>query len=185
MSDEWKSLISEATDNKIRELPAEKAAKENKLEGNSAQVKTMFDTIIIPALNELKVEFDKHNTPASVTGSADTVSDRVHRRVSITVDLSNLLRDVNRIDYPKFFYEICIEASPYAASYHNKCHIIDTKGQRRDLLHIRDGEAIEATFDIDLTSDSSPVLTSDNIKQDVGLKYNASVKSLRSTHVYG
>ncbi|MGA9080333.1 MAG: hypothetical protein WB581_08910, partial [Halobacteriota archaeon] len=62
MDDEWKLLISEATD-EIKELPAEKAVKENKLEEDSAQVEIMLRKVIIPTLKELKVELDKHNTP--------------------------------------------------------------------------------------------------------------------------
>jgi len=181
MDEEWKSLIIETTD-EIRRLPTEKAVEENKFEKNSAQAKTILDAIIIPALNELKVELDTHHTPASVTSSEKSVSGEAHYRASITVKLSGLLRDVNKnkahsADYPEFFYEICIGVSPYQLSYHNKCRVTDTTGSRE----LRETGKLPTTFD--LTSSSIPDLTSDNIKWDFGLRYNDSVGFLRTTQV--
>ncbi len=184
MDDEWKLLISEATD-EINELPAEKAVKENKLEEDSAQVEIMLRKVIIPTLKELKVELDKHNTPARVTSIENTFPDWTHYSASITVDLSGLLRDFIKnkapsAPYPEFFYEIGIEATPYKILYHNKCHITDTKGRSRELSHTK--SPLPTTFE--LTSDSTD-LTSDNIKWDFGLRYKESVDFLRTTEVYG
>jgi hypothetical protein len=187
MDDEWKLLISEATD-EIKQLPAEKAVKENKLEENSAQVEIMFRKVIIPTLKELKVELDKHNTPARVTSSENTFPDWTHYGASITVDLSGLFRGfiknkAHSADYPEFFYEIGIEATPYKILYNNKCHITDTKGRSRELSNTNTKSPLPTTFD--LTNDSSPDLTSDNIKWDFGLRYKYSVEFLRTTEVYG
>ncbi|HEX7514324.1 MAG TPA: hypothetical protein VF393_01830 [archaeon] len=180
MSEEWKSIISETTD-AIRQLPAEKEARENKLEENSAQVETMFVTIIIPTLKELKKELD-NNTPASVTSSDKPFSDRVEYRASITVKLSKLLPDVKKsgarsANYPEFFYQIAIDAFSSKLSYNSTCHITDATGLTRELGGTK---ALPTTFD--LTSDSIPDLTSDNIKQDFGLRYKDSVGFLRTTH---
>src|SRR5271157_3854253 len=108
MANEWKSLISEATDeiksltaekDEIKSLTAEKAVKENKFEENRAQAKTIRDTIIVPALNELKVELDKHDTRASVTSSVSgetPVSGETCYSASITVSLSDLSLEANK-----------------------------------------------------------------------------------------
>ena len=184
MDDDWKSLINETTD-EIKKLPAEKSARKKEFAEILAQVKTIFDNVIIPTLNELKVELDKHNTPASVNGNANPISNRVRRRASITVNLSSLLRDANKdrtpsAPYPKFFYDICIEASVYGAAVHIKCYVEDTKGRIHDLLHAKN-----SPLDlIEVMSGAIADLTSDNIKQDFGLKYKDSVGSLRSSHVY-
>ena len=184
MDDDWKSLINETTD-EIKKLPAEKSARKKEFAEILAQVKNIFDNVIIPTLNELKIELDRHNTPASVSSSENFISDRVRRRTSVSVNLSNLLRDANTDKtsstlYPKFFYEICIEASVYGAAVHIKCYVEDTRGQIHDLRHAKN-----SPLDlIEVMSGAIADLTSDNIKQDFGLKYKDSVGSLRSSHVY-
>ena len=184
MTDDWKSLISEATD-EIKSITAEKAVKENKFEKNSAQAKTIRDTVIVPALNELKVELDKHHTPASVTSSGNTVSGETPASgetcysASITVSLSGLLLDVNKNkersgSYPEFFYEICLGASPYTLSYNNTCRVADARGSRE----LGGTHRLPTTFD--LTESSISELTGENIKQDFALRYKQSADVLRT-----
>jgi len=184
MTDDWKSLINETTD-EIKSLTAEKAVKENKFEENSAQAKTIRDTIIIPALNELKVELDKHHTPANVSTSGNTVSGETPPSGetcysgSITVSLSGLLLDANKNiersgSYPEFFYEICLLASRYKLSYNNTCRVADARGSRE----LGGTHRLPTTFD--LTESSISELTGENIKQDFALRYKQSADVLRT-----
>ena len=180
MTDEWKSLINETTDEirSLPALPAEKEIKENKFEKNSAQAKSILDIIIFPALNELKAELDTHHTSAIVASSEKTVSGdpasgEIHYRASVSVNFSGVLGDVAN---PEFFYEICLRASPYKLSYSNTCRVADTRGSRE----LRGKGRLPTTFD--LTDSSIPELTRDNIKQDFALRYKESVEFLKTLY---
>lgn len=182
MDDEWKLLISGATD-EMRRLPAEKAAKEKKLEEDITQVEAIFSTTIIPALKELKEELDKQNTPASVTSRAGPFPEGTHYSASITIALSGVLRDFIKnkapsARHPEFFYEIGIDA--ISGRINNQCHITDTRGQNHELS--RTTGPLPTAIEL---ARGSPDLTRDNIKLDFGLRYKDSVGSLRSAEVYG
>jgi ABC-type phosphate transport system substrate-binding protein len=193
MDEDWRSLIREAT-KEIKGFPDEKAAMEKRLKDtlneNRTQVKAVFSDTLIPALNELKKEMDAQDTPAEVASSEEGGL----YSASITVNLSNLLRDSttrkgSRRVFPKFFYEIGLSVSAEGVASANKCSITDAAGQSRELYLDKDElfptiPSVPVASTLGLKDLRDPDLN-DKIKRDFGLKYKESVGYLRNTAVYG